>query len=84
VGRKDNIREGAIVRMICDRSGIRSDKIGQIALKEAFSFFDVDQCVAQKVFKALKGARLDDRKIDIRFADKPKIKSKKRKWRRKK
>ncbi|MGD9187974.1 MAG: DEAD/DEAH box helicase [Desulfobacteraceae bacterium] len=84
VGRKDNIREGAIVRLICDRSGIRSDKIGQIALKGEFSFFDVDKCVAQKVFKALKGARLDDRKIDIRFADKPKIRSKKRKWRRKK
>jgi ATP-dependent RNA helicase DeaD len=83
VGRKDNIREGAIVRLICDRSGIRSDKIGQIALKREFSFFDVDQRVAQKVFKSLKGARLDDRKIEIRFADKPKIRSKKRKWRHK-
>jgi ATP-dependent RNA helicase DeaD len=83
VGRKDNIREGAIVRLICDRSGIRSDKIGQIALKGEFSFFDVDKRVAQKVFKALKGARLDDRKIDIRFADRPKIRSKKRKWHRK-
>lgn len=84
VGRKDNIREGAIVRLICDRSGIRSGKIGQITLKREFSFFDVDKCVSQKVFKGLKGARLDDRTIDIRFADKPKIRSKKKKWRPKK
>ncbi len=84
VGRKDNIREGAIVRLICDRSGIRSDKIGQITLKREFSFFDVDKRVSQKVFKCLKGARIDDRTIDIRFADKPKIRSKKKKLRPKK
>jgi ATP-dependent RNA helicase DeaD len=43
VGRLDNIHEGAIVRLICDKAGIRSDNIGQITLKREFSFVDVEQ-----------------------------------------
>jgi ATP-dependent RNA helicase DeaD len=69
VGRMDNIREGAIVRLVCDKAGIRSDKIGQINLKREFSLFDVDKQVAAKVLKALKGSKLDNRNIDIRFVD---------------
>jgi ATP-dependent RNA helicase DeaD len=79
VGRMDNIREGAIVRLVCDQTGIGSDKIGQIQLKREYSLFDVDKQVAGKVVKALKGTRLDKRKIEIRFADttKPGVKKKK-------
>lgn len=84
IGRRDNIREGAIVRLVCDNAGIRSNKIGQIVLNRDFSFFDIDKRVAHKVLKSLKGAKLDDRKIDIRYADKPKFRHRKRKWRRKK
>jgi ATP-dependent RNA helicase DeaD len=78
VGQLDNIREGAIVRLICDTAGIRSDKIGQISMKREFSFFDVDKRVAQKVFKALKDAKMDDRTIKIRFADNTMVDAKKR------
>jgi ATP-dependent RNA helicase DeaD len=78
VGRRDNIREGAIVRLICDEAKVRSDKIGQIVLKKEFSFFDVDQRVAPKVLKALKGKMLDNRKIEIRYADKAKFRFKKK------
>jgi ATP-dependent RNA helicase DeaD len=79
VGHMDNIKEGAIVRMLCETADIRSDKIGQITIKREFSFFDVDKQVAAKVLKALKGSRLDQRKIEIRYADKPKFRPKKRK-----
>jgi len=72
IGRLDNIREGAIVRLVCENAGIRSHKIGQISMKREFSFFDVDKAVAPKVLKALKGAKLDKRTIEIRLTDKPK------------
>ncbi len=81
VGRMDNIREGAIVRMVCELAGIRSDRIGQISMKREFSFFDVDKKAAAKVLKALKGAKLDDRNITIRYADKPKFRHRKKKKR---
>lgn len=65
IGRLDNINEGAIVRWVCEETGIRADKIGQIDLKREFSFFDVDKRVAQKVVKGLKNAKLDNRAINL-------------------
>lgn len=84
IGRLDNIREGAIVRLVCEKAGIRSDKIGQISLNREFSFFDVDKRVAHKVYSALKGATLDNRKIKINYADSTRQAVKKRKRSRKK
>jgi ATP-dependent RNA helicase DeaD len=79
VGRLDNIREGAIVRLVCDQAGIGSDKIGQIQLKREFTLFDVDKQVAARVVKALRGAMLDKRKVEIRYADSAKPGAKKKK-----
>ena len=66
IGRLDNINEGAIVRLVCDKTGIRSNKIGQIDLKREFSFFDVDKRVAGKVLNGLKNAKLDNRNVTIK------------------
>ncbi len=69
IGRLDNINEGAIVRLVCDKSGIGSKKIGQINLKREFSFFDVDKRVADKVLLGLKNAKLDNRSVTIKPVD---------------
>ncbi len=70
VGRLDKLKEGAIVRLVCDKSGISSKKLGRIELKREFSFFDVEKSVANKVLKSLKGVTLDGRKVQARFAEK--------------
>ncbi len=72
VGRLDKLKEGAIVRLVCDKSGISSKKLGRIELKREFSFFDVDKRVDNKVLKSLKGVTLDGRKITVKFAEKEK------------
>jgi len=72
VGRLDKLKEGAIVRLVCDKSGISSRKLGRIELKREFSFFDVEKRVAKKVLKSLKGVTLDGRKIRATFAEKEK------------
>ncbi len=69
VGRLDKLKEGAIVRLICDKSGISSSKLGRIDLKREFSFFDVEKNVAKHVLKSLKGVTLDGRKIHVKFAE---------------
>ncbi len=66
IGRLDNINEGAIVRWVCDKSGIRSKKIGQIDLKREFSFFDVDKRVADKVLQRLTNTKLENRIVTIK------------------
>ena len=69
VGRLDKLKEGAIVRLVCDKSGISSRKLGRIELKREFSFFDVEKSVAKKVLKSLKGVTLDGKKIRAKFAE---------------
>jgi len=68
VGRLDKLREKAIARLVCDKAGIPPDKLGTIALKREFSFFDVEKSVAKKVLKSLKGTQFCGRKINARFA----------------
>ncbi len=67
VGRLDKINAGAIVRLICDHSGIRSHMIGQIDLKREFSFFEVEQRAAGKVSQGIKNARLDGRSVKVQL-----------------
>lgn len=69
MGSLDKLREGAIVRLVCDKAGITSAKLGRIDIKREFSFFDIEKAVAGKVLKSLQGAKLDGRKINARYAD---------------
>jgi len=68
-GSMDNIKKGSIVRVLCDRSGISSKKIGPIEIMREFSFFEIDKSVAGKVLKSMKGAKIDGRNIRIQYAD---------------
>lgn len=77
VGRMDNINEGAILRLICDKSGIRSNMIGRIDLQQEFSFFEVDISAAAKVKNSMKNANLDGRNVDVWEADEKKKNRKK-------
>jgi ATP-dependent RNA helicase DeaD len=65
VGRLDKINEGAIVRLICNKSGIRSGMIGEINLNREFSFFEVDKSAAGKVRNSLNNVKLDGRPVQI-------------------
>ncbi|MEE4357755.1 MAG: DEAD/DEAH box helicase [Desulfococcaceae bacterium] len=66
VGRLDKINEGAIIRLICSNSGIRSGKIGKIDLNREFSFFEVEKSAAGIVQKTVNRAKLDGRTVEIR------------------
>jgi len=68
VGRLDKINEGAIVRLVCDHSGIRSQQIGRIELKREFSFFEVARAAADKVRRSLKDVPFDGRRVQVRDA----------------
>lgn len=68
VGRLDKINAGAIVRLVCDQSGIRSHQIGRIELKREFSFFEVARGAADQVRRSLKDVQLDGRRIQVRDA----------------
>lgn len=77
-GALDKLRKGAIVRTVCEKTGISSDKIGNIDIKREFSFFDVDKSVADKVVKTMKDVRIDGKKIVVQPSDQSKPKKQKK------
>ena len=65
VGKLDKINKGAIVRLICDNSGIRSSLIGDIDLNREFSFFEVEKNASRKIRKSFANARLNGRPVQV-------------------
>ena len=66
VGFVDNIRAGAIVRLVCEYGNISSKQIGHITLGHETSFFDVEETVAEEVREGMKDAELDGAPVEIR------------------
>jgi ATP-dependent RNA helicase DeaD len=62
--------KGSVIRNVCDRSGIRADNIGKVEILREFSFFEVASDSAEKVLKAMKGAKIDGREVRINYAEK--------------
>jgi ATP-dependent RNA helicase DeaD len=66
VGRLDKVNEKGMVRLICDKSGIRPSMIGDIALKREFSFFEVEKSAAGKVGNSFHNVLLGGRPVQVR------------------
>ena len=69
VGKMDNIRAGAIIRLLCDHAKVKSAQIGRVELKREFSFFEVDSGVADKVLKNMKKIQLDGRNVKVELSE---------------
>ncbi|MFH1581538.1 MAG: DEAD/DEAH box helicase, partial [Pseudomonadota bacterium] len=85
-GSMDNLKKGAVIRTLCSKAGISSEKIGPIEIMREFSFFEVETSVAAKVLKSMKGAKIDGRNIRVQYAEnkKPQTKRSKKSKKRKK
>ena len=75
MGQLDNIQKGAITRLVCDKSGIRSNQIGKIEVMREFSFLEVDAAWTDHVMKSMKGASLDGKRVSMGYAEKKPEKS---------
>lgn len=69
VGRLDRLKEGAVVRLTCERAGIKATDIGAIDIKREFAFFDVRAEYGRRVLSALSGAEFDGRPLEPKFVD---------------
>lgn len=68
VGKMDNIRHGAITRLLCAQTGISTAQIGKIEILREFSFFEVESHVADTVLKSMRHAKLDGRDVIVQPA----------------
>lgn len=78
-GSMDNLKKGAVIRTLCSRAQISSEKIGTIEILREFSFFEVEISVAAKVLKSMKGAKIDGRNIWVQYAENKKPQTKRSK-----
>ncbi len=69
IGKMDDIRAGAIIRLLCDNTKIKASQIGRVELKREFSFFEVDSSVAEKVLKNMKKAQIEGRKVRVELSE---------------
>jgi len=83
-GEMDNLDKKTLIKTLCKKAGISSQKIGPIEIMREFSFFEVETNVAAKVLKSMKGAIIEGRDINVEYAEKKKKKTKHTKKRKKK
>jgi ATP-dependent RNA helicase DeaD len=68
-GSMDKLKKGTVIRTLCSKTGISSEKIGPIEIMREFSFFEVETSVAAIVLKSMKGAKIDGRNIRVQYAE---------------
>ena len=69
-GLMDNINKGAIIRLVCDSTGIKSKYIKKIDILREFAFFEVDTSVADRVVSSMKNINFDGKKLSVSFSKK--------------
>lgn len=71
-GHLDGINKGAVIRLVCDSTGIKSKNIRKIDILREFSFFEVESGVADRVVSTMKNVNFDGKKLSVSFSKKRK------------
>lgn len=65
IGKMDGLEKGDLLGLICDYGEIDKTKIGKIDLKGAYSFFELEKDVTDKVIKGFEGVEVRGRKVRL-------------------
>lgn len=69
LGKMDGLDAGKLLAMICDRADISRDHVGRIDLKGAYSFFEVDKSLTEKIKDNLHGFEYKGRVVRIEVTE---------------
>ena len=64
-GRRDGLNPGALLRVVCDSAGIKSDVIGRIDIMTSYAFFDVDEAHTERILKNVNGTEFEGTKLSV-------------------
>jgi ATP-dependent RNA helicase DeaD len=70
MGEAAGINKGAIVRIVCNNSGIPSSEVGRIDIFKEFSFFDVSKELADKVLDGMRSADYNGKSMHVELSNK--------------
>lgn len=65
LGRRDGLNSGALLRLICDNTGLKNNAIGKIDILDNFSFFDADKSVKEKLIKSLQNVDFEGKSMNV-------------------
>jgi ATP-dependent RNA helicase DeaD len=65
LGRKDGFNHGALLRLLCDNTGMNKGAIGKIDILDKFSFFDADKSEADKILAKMKSVDFEGQQMNI-------------------
>lgn len=70
LGKRDGLNPGGLLRVICDNTHLKSDKIGRIDILASFSFFEADNELADKIVKEVNGADYEGHRVSVEVTKK--------------
>jgi ATP-dependent RNA helicase DeaD len=65
IGQKDGLNQGALLRLICDNTGLKSNSIGKIDVLNNFSFFDAEKTETDKLLRHLQNVDFEGKKMSV-------------------
>ncbi len=69
LGKMDNIDKSKMLELIDEFTGLEKKDIGHIDLKGAYSFFEVDKALIDKVLKGFVGAEYQGRQVRVEITE---------------
>lgn len=68
VGKNDGVRISDIVGAITGETGLKGDVIGQIQLRDKYSFAEIPEKNAEQMLSTLKGIKIKGKRINVEWA----------------
>jgi ATP-dependent RNA helicase DeaD len=65
LGNRDGLNPGGLLRVICDSTGLASEKVGRIDILTSFSFFEADNEFADKIIKEVNGTDYEGHSVSV-------------------
>lgn len=65
LGKRDGLNPGALLRLVCDATGLNSQAVGRIDLLTSYSFFEADQEHTEKILKNVNGTDFEGHQVNI-------------------
>jgi ATP-dependent RNA helicase DeaD len=70
LGNRDGLNPGGLLRVICDSTGLKSDKVGRIDILASFSFFEADNEHADDILAKVNGSDYEGHDVSIEVTKK--------------
>jgi ATP-dependent RNA helicase DeaD len=65
LGKRDGLNPGALLRVVCDATGLNSQAVGRIDLLTSYSFFEADEEHTEKILKNVNGTDFEGHQVNI-------------------